>query len=230
MASPYVVKQRPASVIVLAVLHLVGGTLGLIGDLCGLVGQAAGPQALMVGPSNEIQDMQKRLLQHLEAAPGYRAVTWGGLVVSLALDVMLLTAGVGLLNMKPWARTVSLVYAPISILNRLVVIVWTLAVVLPATAEFFEKLAGKDPIMKAAAAGGKIGGVIGVIVSALVMIYPIVVLVILNLGSVKAAFQGGKAVPRPSYPEDEGWRSIKRPGASRDFTTERDRDRFAPPE
>jgi hypothetical protein len=231
MTQPSLVRRRPASVLVLAILHLVGGTLGLLGSLCGIVGQVIGPQMFAFGPSNPAQDMQKRLLQHLEATPGYHAITWGSLVVGLVLDVLLLTAGVGLLNMRPWARILSLVYAPLSILNRLFAIVWSVAVMLPATAAFLEQNAGNDPVMKAAAAWGKIGGIIGAIMSAIFLIYPIVVLIILNLHTVKAAFLGESEAPPPSLPEDEGWGPMKRPGASTDVTTEpdADRDRFRPP-
>jgi hypothetical protein len=229
MASPILVKQRPASVLVLAILHLVGGGLGLVGSLCTAVGQAMGPQAFAFGAANPAQDMQKGLLEHLAATPGYQAVTWGSLAMSFVLDVLLLTAGVGLLSMKPWARSLSLVYAPLSILNRLFGIGWTVAIVLPATTEFFQKNAGNDPIMKAAAAGGQIGGIVGMVVSGLVMIYPIVVLIILNQRHVKEAFSGKSDVLRPALADDEGWGPIKRPGASTDVTTDPDRDRFQPP-
>jgi hypothetical protein len=219
-------------VTVLAILHLVGGALGLMGTLCGGAAQVAGPQALMVGPPSPLQDFQKRLAQHLEDIPGQKTVTWGSLGLSLVLDVMLLSGGVGLLGMRPWARTLSLVYAVLSILNRVFTSVWTLAIVLPATSEFLEQNMGQYPGTRAAAVGGKIGGIVGVVVNALFIAYPITVLIILNLRSVRAAFRGEEAVGLPADLEDEGWGAIRRPGLTTDVTTEPDPDRdlFQPPD
>ncbi len=235
MASPILVKRRPASVLVLAILHLVGGGLDLVGQLCTGAMLAAGgtnPFGGMQGGAG--QDPAVHLQKAIEAIPGQQAFTFGELAINLLLDVLLITAGIGLLSMKPWARILSLVYAPLAILNRLGAFAYTLLVLMPALDTIMVQELGRDPQIKtalqAASSFMRMAMVVSAIVNLLFIIYPIVVLIILNLSHVKAAFSGKSDVLRPALPEDEGWGPIQRPGLSTDVTTERDRDRFQPPE
>jgi hypothetical protein len=168
--------------------------------------------------------------QRLEALSG-TTYTVGELVINLVLDVLLLAAGIGLLSMRPWARTLSLVYAPLAILNRLFATGYILAVLVPGFGAIISEEGGNDPQLKAFGEMMKMILVVSAAVSALFIIYPIVVLIVLNLKHVKAAFLGQSEAPPPSLPEDEGWGPMKRPGASTDVTTgtDPDRDRFRPP-
>jgi hypothetical protein len=232
MASPILVKQRPASVLVLAILHLVGGGIDLIGVLCSGAMQAAGgnPFGMQGGAG---QDPTVRLQKAIEAIPGQQAFTLGELAINLVLDVLLIAAGIGLLSMKPWARILSLVYAPLAILNRLGTFAYTLLVLIPAFDTILVQELGRDRqianALQAASSIMRTFMLIGAIVGFLFIIYPIVVLIILNLRHVKAAFSGKSDVLRPALAEDEGWGPIQRPGLSPDVTTERERDRYQPP-
>jgi hypothetical protein len=233
MASPILVKQRPAAVLVLAILHLVGGGLDLVGQLCSGAMQAAwsGNPFSMQGGAG--QEPAIRLQKAIEAIPGQRAFTVGELGINLVLDAMLIAAGIGLLSMKPWARILSLVYAPLAILNRLGVFAYTLLVLMPAFDSLFAQELGRDPQTEVAlqAASSFMRGIMifSAVVNLVFVIYPIVVLILLNLFHVRAAFSGKSDVVRPALPEDEGWGPIQRPGASTDVTTERERDRYQPP-
>lgn len=201
-------RQRTTPILVIAILHLVGGGLGLIGSLCGcggLVMTNALSSAIPTVPQRPGQpppppsaaDAMKYYNEHI---PGYRAFTFGGLALSLMLDLMLLAAGIGLLNVQPWARWLSIVYAPISILNRLASFVYQLVWVLPVTQELY----AKNPAMAGMSSIVSISGGIGLFVSLLFVLYPISVLVIMLLPSTAAAFRGELPAREDDFPEDEG--------------------------
>jgi hypothetical protein len=88
-------------------------------------------------PSDIMKQMNDRV-------PGYRAFTFGTLGVDFLLSAMLLAGGIGLLSVQPWARWLSLGYAPISILVHIVSFVYQLVWVIPAT----EALYAQNPAFK----------------------------------------------------------------------------------
>jgi hypothetical protein len=231
MSQPYIVRRRPAVVLVFAILHLVGGSLDLIGVLCSGVLQVMGGSRMFGTGAAAGNVGLQRLQQRIEELPG-PAYTYGELTANLVLDLMLIAAGIGLLGMRPWARTLSLVYAVLAILNRLASTAYVLAVVAPGVEALLQQEAAGDPQMKAFSSLMKTSMTVGALVGALFVIYPILVLIFFNLPSVKEAFRDEGAPPEmPPPEEDEGWGPIRRPGAT-DVTAEPpdpDRDRFQPP-
>src|SRR6516162_6328253 len=141
-------RQRTTPILVIAILHLVGGSLGLLSSLCGIgsllmmntLGSTSPPtlapptfpvrpgQPAQLAPLPGANELMKYLQDNV---PGYRAFTIGSLALSFLLDIMLITAGIGLLKVQPWARWLSVVYAPISIVNRIGSFVYQLIWVLP---------------------------------------------------------------------------------------------------
>jgi hypothetical protein len=217
-------RRRPPAVLVLAILHLVGGGFDLLGAVCGGIGMAMqnsgaftarGPGAAG-GP--DMAEMQRKM----NALPGYQAVQLGELGATLVLGVMLLAAGIGLLNMQPWARTLSLTYAPLAIATRLGSFVYALLVVIPGLEEIFRGMAaqarpgaGADEMMGFV----KMGGTVGAVVQLLFIAYPIVVLVVLTRAHVVAAFRGEEPSRRMDLPDDdEGWGAMKPRLGSTDVT------------
>ncbi len=200
-------RERPVSVLVLAILHFVGGGLGLIVVLCagfGLVMQAN--MARMPGAQ---QDLGSRLQQHLQQqVPAKQAADIGDVVLRLVLAFMLLAAGVGLLMMKPWGRYLSLVYAGLSILEKLVLLFVQFALVWPVADRFLqnEPQAQQPGFMT----GFKITLFGAAFIQTAFIIYPIVVIILLCLPSVREAFS---ARPRRRDEDDEedwddrDWRS-----------------------
>ena len=143
--------------------------------------------------------------------PGYRAFTIVGLGLSFLLDIMLISGGIGLLSVQPWARWLSLVYAPISILVRIVSFVFQMVWVMPATKALYAKsMAASGFASMATVTSG-----IGLFVSLLIIIYPITVLVILLLPSTAAAFRGeipvrAEEAGAEEMDENEPWREPPR--------------------
>jgi hypothetical protein len=105
------------------------------------------------------------------------------------LSIWLIVSGIGLLNMAPWGRILSFVYAALSILSNLALVVMMLMVNVPLVQEFADKLSGQGPEVQLMATIMKIsvyGGIIFPIVS---LVYPVIVLILLLRPSVAAAFR-----------------------------------------
>jgi hypothetical protein len=125
----------------------------------------------------------------VEHVPHYQAGVIAGLVALLVLGILLVTAGVGLIYMRPWARTLSLVYAPLSILNRVGNFVYWIVLLAPAMKAFYQQMArsnsGLDPTILIADKFIYLSLILGLVV----VVYPVVVLVVLLRPSVAAAFR-----------------------------------------
>jgi hypothetical protein len=208
--------KHPSSILVIAILHLIGGGIGLLFGLCGLGMQAAThgnpAAAFQFTPPNpqqqkqqqKQQQFQKDLQAHMDQEIPYNhVVTYGNMGANLLLDVMLVTAGVGLLYLKSWARTLSLLYAGLSLLEKVGAIAYA-AITFPAMASFMERQAQGDPNLAMMGSFAKFGMVFAIIVNLLLAIYPIVVLIVLTRPSVKAAF-AGQGAPEVGPEAEERW-------------------------
>src|ERR1700722_15044684 len=113
-------SERPGSVLTIAILHLVGGGLGLVLVICGGIGlamQSSLTKAMTsANPQHFSVRMQARMAHQI---PSATAVQIGELLASFVLSVLLITAGIGLLSMRNWARYLSFIYAGLSIVNKL---------------------------------------------------------------------------------------------------------------
>jgi hypothetical protein len=199
-------RYRPTAVLVLATLHLVGGGLGLVMDVCGgavvVGGSSFSPGAGQSPQAKAQQELQKRLEQRLnEEMPARTAMTYASLAVSLLLDVLLLAGGVGLLSMQPWARTLSLVYAVLSILAKVFTLA-NLAFTWPVINQVIEQEAARNPNLGPITS--MMPGILGLtaVFTLLLMIYPVVVLIILLRPRVAAAFREGAGPEGPAEPPD----------------------------
>lgn len=167
-------KPRSTSLTVLGVINIVLGILGICGGLWGIA------SAFLPGAGQfEMPPETKALMTFLQAC-------------GLALSVLLLVAGIGLMMVKGWGRWLSIIYAIIDIPVTLVSSVITSKVVLP----MIEQQAGGQlpPEAIKIIAGASMG--FGLCCG---LIYPIVLLIMLNLRDVKAAF--GPTNPPPVTPQ-----------------------------
>ncbi|MHB1422959.1 MAG: hypothetical protein ACYC3I_07155 [Gemmataceae bacterium] len=205
-------RQLTTPILVLAILHLVGGGLGFLGSICTCGGlfvvnslSSFTPPTMAARPGQPPpppmppgpDEVMKYMNEHV---PGYRAFTIGALAVDFLMDLMLLAAGIGLLKMQPWARWLSLVYAPISILVHVSSFVYQIIWAMPATNALYSKVAmpgGLSSIMTVSTG-------IGVFLNLLIIIYPIAVLIILLLPSTAAAFRGAIPVREDDLRDEEG--------------------------
>ncbi|HTU90699.1 MAG TPA: hypothetical protein VMF69_11540 [Gemmataceae bacterium] len=213
-------RQPPTAVLVIAILHLIGGGLGLFSSICScgsllMVGSISSfmpaPPTLPARPGQPpLPNFNDLMKQMNDSIPGYRAFAIVALALSFLLDIMLISGGIGLLKMQPWARWLSLAYAPISILVRIGTAVYQLIWVIPATQALYAKFTATTP-MPGFGFIMTISSGIGVFVNLLFIIYPIAVLIVLLLPSTAAAFRGEAPVRNDDWHDEEendegGWR------------------------
>jgi hypothetical protein len=228
-------RFRPTSITVIAILHLVGGGLGLMGGVCGgavqlVKASQAAPAAPAPPPAPGAMpnqaDMEARMEAYYESTiPSYQLHKWGSLAFDLLLDVMLVTAGIGLLGMHPWARYLSLVYAVLSILYHIYNLIYMLGFFLPASSEFFERELAGMPGPPAFFAAMKAALYAGAFVNAAFIAYPIVVLCLLLRPSMNVAFSAEGLPPPGRRDRDEDREDYYDP-PRRDRDRDRDEGRW----
>jgi hypothetical protein len=200
--------RRPTGVLVIAIFHFIVGGIGLISDAFNTFNVAGGSKmfAGLGGPE------QARMTEELEKdlntkVPGFKAYEIGNAALGWLFDVALITAGVGLLRMRSWARTLSLVYAVISLLHKILIAVYTFLYLMPVTEEAMRAAMPQQqgPARQAIEAALLIAKVSLMIAPFASMIYPLAVLIVLGRPSVGAAFRGervGVENEGPGEPED----------------------------
>src|SRR5262245_57414147 len=119
------VRQRPPSVLVLAILNMVFGTIGALGGVCGGLGlffiAKAMPQFMAQATAGRpgtppMPDFFTILDKHV---PGFMTFLYISLGAAAAMVTLLVVCGIGLLKMHRWARWRCIVYATLTILNQL---------------------------------------------------------------------------------------------------------------
>src|SRR5436309_1238936 len=104
-------RQRPPVLTTMGILNIVFGSIFLLCFLCD-GGQFAINSSSARRPRAIFRDPAAEVLQALQAeVPGYTAFQVSRILFSMGLAILLLTAGIGLLNMQRWARVGSIVYA-----------------------------------------------------------------------------------------------------------------------
>ena len=90
--------ERPTSVTVFGILNIIFAAFGILGTLASLTLFSANA------------DMNNPVIKIIHESPSY--ALWMKICIPLGLivTVALLAAGIGLLKLKPWARTLSIAY------------------------------------------------------------------------------------------------------------------------
>jgi hypothetical protein len=179
-------RKRPAALTVMGILNIVFGSFGLICGICSGFGLLVDVSKLAQGgqfqngqnPFAETAAMQAFLRDQV---PGYAAFQVVQVGQTLVLGLLLIIGGIGLLQIQSWGRVLSIVYSVIDIVATLASLLYTLALVNPATERFFQ---GKPQPLGNATVLNLIsifGAIIGVA-------YAVVLLIMMLLPSVAAAF------------------------------------------
>jgi hypothetical protein len=208
-------RERPTSVLVLAILQIVFGSLCFLLTTCGGAFQLASANKMFKPPPGQgalKEDPEEKLEKLMEQkVPVYKSIQVAQLGLGLVLSVALVVSGIGLLKLRPWARTLALAYAVISILETICSIVYELLFAMPVLREF---VAGERarPGLKAEEKMVfdmmEIVGNFAVFAPLIILIFPIVVLIILLRPNVRAAFSDLPRDPVPGEADDyadEGW-------------------------
>jgi hypothetical protein len=186
-------RRRPAVLTVMGILNIVFGSLGLLCNLCAglslLLSLGGAMQAGQgQGGGNPFGEDPEMVAFLRAEVPGYAAVRVIQVVVGLATCVVLILAGIGLLKMQRWGRMLSIAYSIVGILVTLGSLVYTLALVNPAMGRF---LAGRVAVNNLNSTQLlAIINVVTVAVAILSMAYDVILLIMVLLPSVSAAFAG----------------------------------------
>ncbi len=189
-------KPRPTSVTVIAIFHFILGGLGLLLGLFTLAGAVmaysttanASPSG---GPSG-LFTAQAHYAYMNAHNPYWKEVALAMGVIGLALSGLMIAAGVACLQMKPAGRTMSLIYAVASLIFQVATFIYSIFVTIPATAAFYDSLAGTGPGtgMPNFAASMKSGLYVGMSASLVGLIFPVLVLIFMLQPRIAAAFRG----------------------------------------
>ncbi len=194
-------RPRPTALTVIAILNLVFGGLGLVCfGISGVMQLTGGQRALtrLGTPEQQAQQQRQQFRHEIEQqvneqrVPLYRLYSRTNAVLNTLFSLALVASGIGLLCLQPWARWVAVGYACLSILLQVVVIVYTVAWMLPAEQEVMRRMPPQNDqermaynIAQVAAPGCPCG----------MMLYPGAVLLVMLLPSTGEAFRPPRRQP-----------------------------------
>ncbi|MBN2307803.1 MAG: hypothetical protein JXR94_02460 [Candidatus Hydrogenedentes bacterium] len=168
-------------------LNIVLAVLGLTCVPVGMLLQHAGPPTPGgYAPSDAVVGMYESM-----ETPFYRAYSAVSTTVGIVAAIALLAAGVGLLKLRPWGRSLSIVYAIYGLI---------VAVVLPVVNYFIVWRPMLDTLQGVggpAEFGFMIALVSGTVGSCLNFVYPVLLLIFMFRPHVKRAFLPPDAPPLP---------------------------------
>jgi hypothetical protein len=214
-------RSPSPTLIVFGTLHILGGVLGLLTTTClsfYTVGVAVGD-----GDDPALTAMAAVRSELIATVPGYAFSEMANLGMGFLISALLTMAGVGLLLRWHLGRHLSNVYAILSLLVKSAMLIYmlgmvrgphwdavqqTLAIVDPAEAEEFVNFQ-------------TFSFYLSVTTNALLMIYPILVLILLNLPSVVA-----QLASEPSESDENDEEFTDRPRRRRRTFEDREDDRI----
>jgi hypothetical protein len=180
--------NRPTAVTVFGVLNIVFAVFGVIGLIASVM--LFLPQANSTNP----------VIQLIHDRPAYAAWMKWSAALGGVVSVALLAAGIGLLHLKPWARTASVLYGIYAIVMVIAGSVVNYFFLLRPMLEQAQQKHGPEA---AAAIGGAVGGTVG---GCFGLIYPVLLLIFMTRPNVVAAFAGGhqtESQPAANQPTDD---------------------------
>jgi hypothetical protein len=190
----------------MGILNIVFGSLFLLCNLCVgvvlLVAVGGSAQGGLFGPAeNPFPDMWNFMKAEV---PAFAALTIGEVIANVLLSGCLIVAGIGLLGVQAWARALSIAYSVLTILTKIGSLIFTLAVVNPATARWEQDYLRRHGLIGQASATGDaaFNNLLSVIGAVIGMAYAIVLLIMMLLPSVSASFAGRE--PAREYDLDRG--------------------------
>lgn len=169
--------EKPVAGIVFGILNLFFGIFGI----CGVVGTSV---MFFIKLDPELVK-QNPALQLMEDSEFYKLFMYGSMVTGLIFTFVLIGAGIGLLTLKPYGRTLSIWYSWYGIISTILTAVVNVFIVFPA---LFEHMNNMPPgPAQAGAIGGIIGGVVGLVIAP---IYPGLLLFFMYRPKIIAAYRG----------------------------------------
>jgi hypothetical protein len=205
--------NRPTMVLVVGILQIVFGAMGLMCDLVGGVTLATtgGTGQFNMGGNTPQARRQVEMQQHMERVreekePYYKQVAFANLGVSVTLSLMMLLSGIGLVRVEAWGRSLGIGYAVLSLLTKVLTVLYAAAFTVPAMQEVARTLPRQTQEEQIMATTIGATSYIALGIPLLLAVYPAVILFLLCRPAVVEAFGEGAADARP-FPDGDGWRS-----------------------
>ena len=173
--------QRPTALTVFGILNIVFAVLGLLGVVASVM--------LFFAVENVSSNPVVQIIHNNPTYAGWMKISIG---LGLPAAGALLAAGIGLLQIKPWARILSIVYAIYAVVMLMISTVINYFCLLQPMLQAAQEKQGPEA---AAAIGGAIGGTFG---SCFGLIYPVVLLIFMTRPKLVAVFQPGPPAPGQS--------------------------------
>jgi hypothetical protein len=197
-------RKRPAAILVIAILNLLGGAWNLLVSLIACAGLVIIGSSSPSGPRpGTTPDMSSTTAYIAVHAPHYMAFSAFDVGLDFLLSILLVSAGIGLLLMGGWGRWLSLVYVPLSVISRTLNLVYKGFIVIPLISEFYQMGAKSGTVQPSAATGAKVGAIGAVIIQFAFILYPIVVAIVMLRPSTAKAFRAAAKYDRRDEEEEE---------------------------
>jgi hypothetical protein len=163
-------------------------------------------KAATIAMQPRVQPVDMSAAKEVLKDPTIMGVTYAGAFSGLILHIMLLVSGIGLIRLAPWARSLAVWWGGLVILYLAIFLAANIAIVMPANkpitdkqiANLEEQAKGKPPgspeemTLKVTKLGVSLALPLAVGQTIGLMIYPIVVLILLNTKGARAACLGQK--------------------------------------
>lgn len=169
---------RPTTATVFGVLNIAFGAMGILGAIATFAILAATASGALPEPQ----------LPEAFKSPLIESTQLISNIVNTVLSILMIAAGVGLLKVRPWGRSLSIWIAIGSILVIILAIGIQLSILAPALSSL-DQLDTNSP-EDMGVVGGFVGGVVGGCVG---LIYPIATLVFMNRRKFKEAYAAAQA-------------------------------------
>lgn len=202
------VRMRPTVILVMAILSIIFGSIWVLLGLC----TAAQPFLLynfpLRQPGGQTTYPYRELYEVLQReVPAYRAVEITHIAMGLALAILLIVSGVGLLRMRNWARWTAIFYGAATVLSVLAYSVFSWIYVQPISESWTREFLSKQPVGTASFIGSPgVAAVIAIGSLTFSLAFPVVLLIFMFLPGVRAAFAGrdGSSIKGSGGPEGRG--------------------------
>ena len=174
MARP---MTRPSILTALGIINIAFAAMGMLGILISAVSSS------LMDPRNSSNPVVRIMHEN----PDYQTFQRVGMVIGFPAAIVLLIAGIGLLQMQPWGRYLTIVYA---IYGALMGVTSAVINYLWLFRPLLEQFADKGPAGQAVAIGGAAGTVLG---GCFALVYPVILLVFMNRRNVIEAIHPERA-------------------------------------
>jgi len=205
-------RERPLPILPIAVLHFVFGGFGLLCGICGGVMLLSGGQTWMAQTSGgynspKVKRMQDDIQKTMDDVPASHAAQIGSFTADLAISITMIVSGIGLLQLRPWGRLLSIVYAVASIVLKIFGAIYAMAFTIPALYGYLDTHPATVPEEQFAFTMMRMVTIAPPVVQVLSMIYPIIVLIIMFRPSVVEAFRADGGSPDNQHQSSLGPKS-----------------------